>query len=174
MKKWAELTGDDSYLFENLLRFYKKVGNFTPPNKETRLANASTLFNASLYSPNGGPVQVSYPNWANPISSWIQKGLEALGLPILPGGLADGNFWGYAYPASSIDPHTQSRSSAEVSYLREALSETTNLNLYKNTLAKQILFDGDKMAYGAMVESGGLQYTINATREVIVSSGFAR
>lgn len=157
-----------------MLPFYKKVGNFTPPNEETRLHNATTLYNQSLYTPDGGPVQVGYPNWANPISSWIQKGLEALGISNLPGGLADGNLWGYAYTASSIDSQTQSRSSAEASYLREAFRETTNMNLYKNTLAKKVLFDSEKNAYGALVESGGLEYTLNATKEVIVSAGFAR
>lgn len=157
-----------------MLPFYKKVGNFTPPNEDTRLANTTTLYNASLYTPNGGPVQVGYPNWANPISSWIQKGLEALGFSNLPGGLADGRFWGFAYTASSIDSRTQSRCSAEVAYLREAFMMTTNMNLYKNTLAKRVLFDSHKNAYGAVVDSGGVEYTLNATKEVIVSAGFLR
>ncbi|KAJ4303197.1 hypothetical protein N0V90_002090 [Kalmusia sp. IMI 367209] len=173
LKKWAQLTGDNAYLFENLLPFYKKVSTFTPPNTKTRLANATTLYNPALYS-NGGPVQASYPNWANPISSWLQKALEALGLKNLSGGLADGNIWGYGYPVSSIDPKSESRSSAETSYLREALKQTTNLNLYKDTLAKKILFDGNKKATGALVESGGVEFPLTANKEVIVSAGFAR
>lgn len=174
LEKWAELVGDESYLFQNLLPFYNKVGNFTPPNEETRFANASTPHDASTYIKDGGPVQVGYPNWANPISSWLEKGLEGLGLKPLPGALADGKIWGYAYPPSSMDSKTQSRSSSSTSYLRDALKKTTNLNIYKNTLAKKVLFDENKKAVGAVVESGGVEYELTANKEVIVSAGFAR
>jgi choline dehydrogenase len=173
LKKWAELTGDNSFLFANLLPYYKKVSTFTPPNKKTRIANATTPYDPSVWS-NSGPVQASYPNWANPISSWIEIGLKALGLKALSGGLADGNIWGYGYPASTIDPAQESRSSSSTSYLREALKTTTNLNVYKNTLAKKVLFDGSKKATGAVVEAGGVEFTLSANREVIVSAGFAR
>jgi choline dehydrogenase len=174
LKKWADLVGDNSYLFQNLLRYYKKVGTFSPPNTKTRFANASTPYDASVYTANGGPVQVGYPNWANPISSWLEKGFEGLGLKPLSGALADGKFWGYAYPPSSLDSATQSRSSSSTSYLRDALKKTTNLNVYKNTLAKQVLFDENKNAIGVLVESGGVEYQLLANKEVIVSAGFAR
>lgn len=164
------MTGDESYTFDNMLPFYKKSAQYTPPNEFTRLKNATTLYDLSKWSITGGPLQVGYPNWANPISSWIALGLEALGLKNLPG-FSDGNIDGYAYTTFALDAKTQTRSSSESSFLREALAETTNLNVYKNTMAKKILFDDNKNAIGAIVESGGLQYTINATQEVIVSSG---
>jgi choline dehydrogenase len=172
--KWAELVGDDSYLFQNMLRFYRKVANFTAPNKKTRFANATTPYQAAAFTANGGPVQVGYPNWANPISSWLEKGFQGIGLKALPGALADGKIFGYAYPPSSMDSKTQSRSSSSTSYLRDALKKTTNLNIYKQTLAKKILFDGNKKAIGAVVESGGVEYQLTANKEVIVSAGFAR
>ena len=50
------------------------------------------------------------------------------------------------------------RNSAETSYLREALAETTNLQIYKSTTAKEILFDGSKRATGIRVNSGGFEY----------------
>lgn len=127
-----------------------------------------------MYTAKGGPVQVGYPNWANPISSWIEKGLEGLGLKALSGGLADGELWGYVYPPSSMNAATQSRSSASTSYLREAFEKTTNLVLYKDTLAKQVLFDDDKKATGAVIQSGGTEYKLTAKKEVIISAGFAR
>ncbi|KAF1968846.1 alcohol oxidase [Bimuria novae-zelandiae CBS 107.79] len=173
LKKWAALVGDNSFLFENMLPYYKKVSTFTPPNKKTRITNATTPYDASVWSI-GGPVQASYPNWANPISSWIEKGLKAMGIPALSGGLADGKVWGYGYPASTIDPAQESRSSSSTSYLREALKKSTNLNLYKNTLAKKITFDGSKKATGAIVSAGGVEFPLTATKEVIVSAGFAR
>lgn len=174
LAKWAELVGDKSYLFKNMLEFYQRVGTFTPPNKKTRFANASTPYDAVAYSNTGGLVQVGYPNWANPISSWLEKGFAGIGLKPLAGALADGKIWGYAYPPSSMDSKTQSRSSSSSSYLRDALKTTTNLNIYKQTLAKRVLFDENKKAIGVVVESGGVEYELAATREVIVSAGFAR
>lgn len=106
----------------------------------------------------------------NPISSWLGLALTALGLQQLPG-LADGNIFGWGYTAFTQDPRTQSRSSSEASYLREALRETTNLVVYKNTIAKRVLFDTEKHATGVTVNSGGVTYQINATREVILSAG---
>ena len=171
LNKWVELTGDESYSFENMLPWYKKSAEFTLPNKDHRLENATTLYDESLWSnPRGGPLQVGYPNWANPISSWIARGLEHLGLKNLPG-FADGNLDGYAYTTFSLDAKSQTRSSSEASFLRAALREDTNLNVYKNTMAKKILFDENKKAIGAVVESGGIEYTLSANQEVIVSAG---
>lgn len=169
-QKWAELTGDQAYAFENFLPYFMKSAQFHPPDETTRLANSTTLYNKSVFSANGGPLQVGYPAWVNPISSWIGQALTALGLQQLPG-LADGNIFGWGYTAFSQDPQTQTRSSSEASYLREALTETNNLAIYKNTLAKRVLFDATKKAIGIVVNSGGITYQLNATKEVILSAG---
>ena len=146
LDKWAQLAGEDSYLFENLLPFYKKSARFTPPSS-ARLSNSTTLFDDTLWDPDGGPIQVGYPNWVNP--------------------------FGYAYSPLAIDSETQTRSSAETAYLREALVKTTNMNVYKNTMALKLVLDG-KRAAGAIVTSGGVEYQLNATREVIISAGTVR
>ena len=150
-----------------------KSAQFHPPSEPTRLANSSSPYNQSVFSATGGPLQVGYPAWVNSISSWIGLGLSALGLKELPG-LSDGSIFGWGYTAFTLDPQSQTRSSSEASYLREALAETTNLLIYKNTIAKSIIFDLDKRAVGVTVESGGLVYQINATREVILSAGTVR
>lgn len=148
-----------------------KSAQFHPPDNQTsRLHNSTTSYNQSVFSADGGPLQVGYPAWVNPISSWIGLGLTALGLQQLPG-LADGNILGWGYTAFTQDPRTQTRSSSEASYLREALRETTNLAVYKNTIAKSVLFDTKKQATGLIVNSGGVTYQINATKEVILSAG---
>jgi len=169
-QKWAELTGDMAYTFENFLPYFKRSAHYHPPNQTTRLANSTTSYNESVFSPDGGPLQVGYPAWVNPISSWIARGLTALGLQQVPG-LSDGDIFGFGYTAFTQDPQTQTRSSSEASYLREALRETTNLLVYKNTLAKSVLFDTEKRATGVVVNSGGVTYQINATKEVILSAG---
>ncbi|KAL8722844.1 MAG: hypothetical protein Q9225_000731 [Loekoesia sp. 1 TL-2023] len=144
-RKWAELTGDEDYTFDNLLPYFMKSADFHPPNLPTRLANSTTKYDAAVFSPQGGPLQVSYPAWTNPVSSWIGRGLTALGLEQLPG-FSGGDIIGWSYVAFTQNPQTQTRSSSEASYLREALIETTNLAVYKNTLAKRVLFDDNKKA----------------------------
>ena len=150
-----------------------KSAEFHPPNETTRLANSSSPYNQSVMSATGGPLQVGYPAWVNSVSSWIGLGLNALGLKELPA-LSDGNIFGWGYTAFTIDPRSQTRSSSEASYLREALMETTNLLIYKNTMAKRVIFDADKRAIGVTVDSGGLVYQVNATQEVIISAGAVR
>ena len=147
-----------------------KSAQFHPPNETTRLTNSSSLYDQSVFSATGGPLQVGYPAWVNSISSWIGLGLNALGLKELPA-LSDGNIFGWGYTAFTIDPRSQTRSSSEASYLREALTETTNLLIFKNTMAKTVIFDSDKRAVGVAVDSGGLVYQVNATQEVILSAG---
>ncbi len=88
--------------------------------------------------------------------------------------MSDGNIFGFGYTAFTLDSRTQTRSSSETSYLREALLKTTNLAIYKNTLAKKVLFDERNRASGVVVESGGISYTLNATKEVIISAGAFR
>lgn len=169
-QKWAELTGDESYTFNNFLPFFQKSAQFHPPSRTTRLSNSTISYDQSAFSAGGGPLQVGYPAWENPISSWIGRGLTALGLQQLPG-MSNGDILGWGYTAFTQDPRTQTRSSSEASYLREALRETTNLVIYKNTMAKRVLFDTGKKATGVVVNSGGMTYQINATKEVILSAG---
>lgn len=153
-----------------MLPYYKRSANFTPPNKNVRLSNATTLYSKANWSPEGGPLRVGYPNWVNPISSWIARGLEVLGLRNLPG-FVDGNLLGYAYTQFALDAQTQTRSSSEAAFLRDALLNTRNLNVYKNTLAKKIEFNSEKHAVSVLVDSGGTRYRLNASKEIIVSAG---
>ncbi|GAP92978.1 putative choline dehydrogenase [Rosellinia necatrix] len=173
LQMWADLTGDEGYLFENLLPYYKKSASFTPPDEDLRLANSTVIYDQSAWSSTGGPLQVGFPNWVNPISSWIARGLEFLGLENLPGFL-DGNIIGYAYTQFALDSRTQTRSSSETSFLRDSLLKSTNLIVYKNTLVKKIEFNSNKRASSVLVDSGHITYRLNATKEIIVSAGAFR
>lgn len=54
--RWAELVGDSSYTFANMLRFFRKSVHYSPPNTSLRAANASVPDpSAEAYSPHGGP-----------------------------------------------------------------------------------------------------------------------
>ena len=178
-QKWADAVGDQSYTFSNLLTYFKKSVSFSPPNPGARYANSTPKYDLSLFSSSGGPLKVSYPNFASPSASWLALGLDAIGIKQLPGGLQDGNLLGWTWITDTIDPVLQTRSTSETSMLRDALALNDNLVVFRDTLAKQVLFDSSKTATGVIVEttgvgSGSVTYPINATKEVIVSSGSFR
>ena len=169
-QKWADEVGDQSYTFNNLLPFFERSVQFTPPNASTIASNVSLPYNVSYFSNSGGPLQVSYPNYLNAISSWLGNVFNELGFTRLPG-FFDGRLFGWSYFPYSLDPTSQTRSSSETSFLREALSQTTNLNFYKSSQVKKILLDDCKTATGVLVNTAGVEYTITATKEVVLSAG---
>jgi hypothetical protein len=115
---------------------------------------------------------ISYPSWVNSISSWLKLAFEAQGIHSIPS-FYGGTLLGSSWMANTLRPDTQTRSSS-TDFLREALLKTTNLLIYKSTLAKRILFKDGNVASGVVVNSGGVEYTLTAKREVIVSSGVVR
>lgn len=177
--KWAEEVSDDSYKFDSFLEYFKRSADFTPLPNGTRPANATPKYDEAYFSPNGGPLQVSFPEFASPSASWLALGLNALGLGELPACMMDGDLLGWAWITNTIDPYDQIRSTAERSYLRDAMRKTYNLLVYQNTLAKKIHFSSNGTANAVEVEaaafgSGSVTYTLNATKEVIVSAGSMR
>lgn len=61
MKLWADTVGDQSWEWENVLPYYERSSNFTPPDVNTlnaRGLNATPQYDASVFS--NGPLQVRY------------------------------------------------------------------------------------------------------------------
>ncbi|ORY64306.1 uncharacterized protein BCR38DRAFT_458027 [Pseudomassariella vexata] len=172
---WAEAVGDDSYTFDSMLPYFKKSYTFTPPNNETRLANATTLYQHSDFAAEGegGPIQVTYPNWTPVWSTWAVKGLEALGI-VATSEYNEGVLNGWHYAQTTMHPDSQVRfTSADFIYkARDEEELSDRLTVYLQTRANKIVFDENKKA--TAVEVAGLDlltYKINATKEVIVSAG---
>ncbi len=161
----------ESYNFESLLPHFKKSTTFTPAANIIRAPNASVGYDPTAFCApgEGGPVHVSYPNWANPFSSWVKRGFEQLGLKVVTD-LVSGSLLGMQYPMNTLNPHDETRSSSETAYLRLALS-TTDLKVHKDTLAKRIMFDDKKKATGVLVDTRGFTYMLEAKQEVILSAG---
>jgi choline dehydrogenase len=177
-QKWADIVGDQSYSFLNFLPHFKRSAKFTPPTPGARAANATPLYESADHSSSGGPLQVSYPTLASPAASWIARGLNAIGIKEVPG-MQNGDLLGWTWIAQTIDPVTQIRSTSESSFIHEAIQAQDNLAVCTATLAKRVVFDADKRATGVVVESAGIgsgsiAYTLNATKEVIISSGAFR
>lgn len=171
MQQWADQVGDSSFTFDNMLPFFKKSVQFTGPNTSPgkRAANASAEFNAAAFS-TGGPLQVSYANYAGPFSSYMEGALNEIGVASVQD-FNSGSLLGAQYASSTIRPSDQSRDSSQTSFLNAA-SGRSNLNVYTGTTAKRIIFDSKKRATGVEVATLGFaNYNINARREVIVSAG---
>jgi len=168
MQQWANAVNDSSYTFDNLLPFYKRSVQFTPPNRDSRAYNASAGYNKEAFDEHGGPLHVSYANYAMPFSSWMKRGMKAIGIKERQD-FNTGSLMGAQYCSSTIDPSTELRSSSDASFL--ALMPST-LTIYSQTRAKKIVFDDKKKATGVEVTGVfGNTMTISATREIIISAG---
>ncbi|KAL6715586.1 hypothetical protein ACLMJK_006547 [Lecanora helva] len=170
LQKWADLVGDQSYTFENILPFFKKSVQFSHPNAAATPANVSLPYDAAYFSDAGGPLKVSFPGYFNAISSWVGNAFNQIGFARLPA-FSNGLLFGWSYATYTLDSTSQTRSSSETSFLREALSESTNLYFYKQTQVKKVIMDGCKTATGVIVNTAGVEYTISAGKEVILSAG---
>ncbi|PSN69026.1 alcohol oxidase [Corynespora cassiicola Philippines] len=168
-KKWADLAGDESYTFDNLLPYFKKSVRLTPPNLEKRnAANATPEYDPRFWG-NGSPLDVSWNNYADPSLTWLAKSLQAIGMAINPKGWGSGELYGGSWVPSTIDPAHATRESSQTSFLRYAL-EKTDIRVYPHSLVTKVLFDG-KRATGVSVDTNGTAYKLSARKEVVVSGG---
>ncbi|KAL9616348.1 MAG: hypothetical protein Q9160_008768 [Pyrenula sp. 1 TL-2023] len=169
-QKWATDVGDSSFTFPNFLQYFKKSPFLTPPNLSKLPSNSNISYDATAFGESGGPLQVSYSNFRLPFTPSIENAFLNVGLSSIPG-LNSGNLIGFANATYSIDPATETRSSAETAFLRSAIEQNEPLTVYVQTSAKKLLFDGNKRATGVQVSSSGLSYTLSATKEVIAAAG---
>ena len=174
LQKWADEVGDQSYTWDNFLPFYLKSCHYTPYN--AALYNSTILPQPlGVFDPAGGPLEVSFSNYADAFGTWAQKGFTTVGMQIQDG-LNYGVLNGSAYSTLTIDPRNGYRSSSESSFLQAALQNGTAPIIYKNSLARKILFNGTT-ATGVLVTTAGpygipdLNFTLTARKEVIVSAG---
>lgn len=165
-QRWADEVGDESYTFDNLMPYFKKSVKFTPPDTSRRASNASAEYNADAFSSSGGPLQVSYANYAGPFSSYMEGGMNSIGIQTVQD-FNSGSLMGAQYCSSTIQPNSQKRESSQTAFLNAAKNRQ-NLKVYSATQAKRILFDDDKRATGVEIRKG---IVLTARKEVIVSAG---
>lgn len=169
-QKWADQVGDSSYTFEAWLPFFKKSLHYTAPDSSKRAVNATPRVDLEILTSGNGPLSVTFSNYAQAASSWIERAFKGLGVSPIDG-LTSGRLIGSSYVLETINSTTQTRDSSETSFLRSALNNGTNLIVYQSTLAKRIMIDDEKRATGVQVDSEGLAYTLSARNEVILSAG---
>jgi choline dehydrogenase-like flavoprotein len=169
MQLWADAVNDTSYTFDETLPYYKRSVHFTPPNVNLRASNATAKYNPDAFDKNGGPLEVSYANYAQPFSSWMNLGMQAIGIKEVDD-FNQGSLMGGQYCSSTIDPANEIRSSSEESFLSKITP--ASLTTYTNTLAKKVIFNQNKKATGVQVRGLlGNTVTLSASKEVILSAG---
>jgi choline dehydrogenase len=151
--------------------FMKKSFSLTPPNAEYRASNASPNYTLSTFDSPGGPVHLSYPKYAQPLSSYAVEGYSKAGFNASDGFL-NGDLFGYGYWPFTLRAEDSTRSSTEAALLSRTAAKTS-LKIYQSCMARNLLFDNNKRVTGINVTVDGKKpFTVNARKEVIVSSGF--
>ncbi|KAM0723450.1 hypothetical protein Q7P37_000436 [Cladosporium fusiforme] len=169
--KWAREVEDESYTFDKLLPYFQRSTNMTLPNNETLRDNATIYQHPNAFQEDSyyaQPLHVSYPSFVNPFATWAIKAMNAAGLSS-SSGFDHGSLNGAEYTLTTTTPDKQQRESSQTSFLNHAI-RTTNILVYANTMARQILFDG-KTASGVAVTTAERNYTLTAKKEVILSAG---
>ena len=169
LQKWANDVGDPSWTYDNVSQYYYKTLSFVPPDMSKRIANATPDYDISTLG-SDGPLKTTYPNYAQAISTWFAKALQAVGV-VPVDGFTTGALNGSAFLLEAINHTSGHRDSSETAFLRPVLGRS-NLIVLNGTLAEKVLFE-DTTAKGVQVSSGSSAKSslIYATKEVIVSAG---
>ncbi|CAG7938746.1 unnamed protein product [Penicillium olsonii] len=168
-KAWADMVNDPTFEWENILQYFERSVRFSPPDTSKRLSNATTSYNAKVFSQssNGSSIDVSYLNAVAPFSTWLFKALEAVGIAKVDD-FNSGELLGAQYSSSTVSPSSEQRSSAD--YII-AGSRSSTLRVCAHTLVEKVLFDDDKHAVGVQAAYKNASVTITARKEVILSAG---
>ncbi|KAL9629342.1 MAG: hypothetical protein Q9204_005326, partial [Flavoplaca sp. TL-2023a] len=134
-----------------------------------RFANGTPEYDLTVLGDGSGPLSVTFSHYVQAFGTWATRGLSAIGIPIIKN-FQSGALLGQSYSMFTINATEMTRDSSETSFLRRGPAYP-NYIVYQSTLAKQILFNGNNTATGVLVETQGLQYTLHATKEVILSAG---
>ncbi|KAK1149676.1 hypothetical protein N8T08_005229 [Aspergillus melleus] len=145
MAEWAASVNDSSYTWDRVLPYFKRTVHFTPPNILTRFPNATPSYDPRAYEPSGGPLEVSFANYAMSFSTWMRLGMNAIGIEDIQDFNA-GSLIGTQYCTVTVRPPDETRSSSQTSFLGKAKPPSMEIYLY--TLAQKILFDDKKRAIG--------------------------
>ncbi|CZR53407.1 uncharacterized protein PAC_03285 [Phialocephala subalpina] len=159
---WANATGDASWVWDSLLPLFTRGINYTGTESQTLgVSNA--------------PVQLSFPNFALPFSSYTAEGFREIGVPKVQS-LIGGELLDSQYNPFTINPTEATRDSSQASFLEASMTAgRNNLKAYTHSLARKVLCSQNSTssrAAGVQVIFGNAPpFTLSATKEVIASAG---
>ncbi|XXG97428.1 hypothetical protein Hte_003729 [Hypoxylon texense] len=160
LQQWADMIGDQSFNYHNMLPYYQKSCNFTAPT------DANVKYTSSAFETTGGPLHVSYPNNIRPFSTYLGSAFSEIGIPHA-NDFNSGELNGSQFCTLTIDPTTATRCSSQTAFL-DACQARTNFKVFRDTLAHKIIFDDHKRATGVNIDSGVF---LRAKKEVILCAG---
>lgn len=157
-----------------MLPAYRKSATLQPPDYTKIDPAADIHFDESDFNADGGPLHVSYSNYAGPYGPALRDALNRVGIEDI-GGFNGGKLIGHGSMTCAVDTRTATRDSSETSFL-QAAARGSDIKIYPNTLARRILFDDSKKATGVEVQpnsltASSLVYQLTARKEVILSAG---
>lgn len=164
---WAESVGDYSYQWENMTKYLHRSIKL-----QSNFHRGEDEMPSEDFDVGDGPLLVSKPAYANPLSSRGSKAFSAIGLRERPS-LFNGSLDGFGSWRFTINPETGLRSSAETSFLaNEFRRHDSRLIVYTESLARKIIFQNDT-ATGVVVTSidGKKPFALKARKEIILSAG---
>lgn len=162
-QRWAELVDDESYSVDEFVPYFKRSVDFTA---ESGLGtpNATFRYNESAFLPRGGPLHLSYPNYIQPLTTWLDGPMLEAGIPLATD-FSSGTLDGAKIIETAIDPTTHLRESAQTSFL-DAVADNSRLKVFTYSVAERIVFDN--LTATGVVINGSI---ISANKEVILSAG---
>ncbi|KAI0770378.1 alcohol oxidase [Fomes fomentarius] len=168
--RYANISGDDGWTWEELQPFIRKIDKITPPPDNH---NTSGQYDPKIHYT--GPVSISLPGYSLPTDALVINTTHQLA-DEFPFNLDynSGNPLGLSWVQSTIE--NGHRVTSATSYIAQALVRP-NLDVVVNTRVTKVFpvgeEDGKPVIRG--VELGqtaeGPTYTINATKELVLSAG---
>ncbi|KAJ7215763.1 hypothetical protein B0H12DRAFT_1224587 [Mycena haematopus] len=165
--RWATVTGDQGWSWNNIYPYFLKNEDYGPP---TDHHNTTGQINPSLHSTTGmnGVSLSGYPTSID--SRIIETTTQLSGFPFnldMNSGTPLGIGWGQATIKNG------SRSSSATSYLAPQYINRPNLYVLLNARATRVLqtSTGVVRSVEFVTDLNGPKYTVNATKEVILSAG---
>ncbi|KAF5362669.1 hypothetical protein D9758_009636 [Tetrapyrgos nigripes] len=171
---WGKLNNDSSWTWDALLPYFKSYERFTPPN-QFQMSNGAS-FEAEVHGFDGR-VKVGFPNaFLNQFKLWREASeeLELVASPDLDNGDIAPNAVGVT--PVSIDPLNNTRCSAACAFYTPFI-DRPNFEVLTNATVTRIIWSSTRYPNSDLVASGveyianNQTFTVNASREVIVSSG---
>ncbi|KAK6519076.1 hypothetical protein TWF281_003764 [Arthrobotrys megalospora] len=165
---WANL-GNAGWDYDSMVPYFKKPEHFHPPS--TTDANHFKLdFVTSDHGPTG-PINTVYSNQYSGSHQYWHDTLNNLGVPRRD--TFGGSNWGVWTGLTSVNPNNRTRSYAASEYYRP-FAGRSNLKVLCGAMVRKVIIQnvgGHQTATGVKFTYGGVDYTVNAAAEVIISAG---
>ncbi|QPC59540.1 hypothetical protein HYE67_001771 [Fusarium culmorum] len=159
-----EALGNEGWGWDGLLPFFKRSETFHPPSQKTQ--NEHQISHDADTLGDSGPISISYPTDYSSSHSLWHRTLNGLGVQTNTAHLGGSNV-GVWTCINAVDPSSARRSYA----LDYCAPHPHNLHILTNATVNEIVINGDKVATGVHLTHHGEEYTVSASREIILSAG---